>query len=508
MAYQQGTATDYQDLLTKLVEFATGDSVETVAVAAGGTGYVVGDILTASGGTTTHAATFEVTSVSGGVVDGIIVVEHGTYTATPSNPVSTTGGTGSGCTLTLTWQDTGWQLLRETQEAVSATVAVGGSGYIMNDKLTVYGGVGVTEAAVFNVDTVDGGGAVLTVSLDTDGSYAETPGNPVATTGGTGSGCTLNVTWQALVDEPKEVILQGEGSGTDEIFVGIRTYSVSLAYNWELSGMTGYSASLEFDNQPGINPGRYDGATYDGGAYVPLNNASMTYWFFVDGRRILFVVNIGTTYVNGYLGFIDQFGDDTDYPYPLLVLGCSSKPSRLFSDTSLDMSGLCDPMASKYLTYPYPGPGFLRLPGGTWKAVRNSEGIPGSSRAKKDEDVVVFPCGQGKLTTIATEDLIFLTSTNVSVDGVVPMEGMPGTVLFQILESPGDDVALFPAVLYETYATQAIYGELRGVSWVSANRSGGQLTTEDTIDDGSDIYIVFQNCNRSDAFVFVAIKRE
>lgn len=68
--------------------------------AAGGSSYVVGDTLTASGGTGT-AATFEVIAVSAGAVTRVMVTSGGDYTALPSSPISTTGGTGTGCTLTI-----------------------------------------------------------------------------------------------------------------------------------------------------------------------------------------------------------------------------------------------------------------------------------------------------------------------------------------------------------------------------------------------------------------------
>ncbi len=45
----------------------------------------------------------KVTSVAGGVITGLAVVRPGLYIALPSNPVTLTGGTGTGATATLTW---------------------------------------------------------------------------------------------------------------------------------------------------------------------------------------------------------------------------------------------------------------------------------------------------------------------------------------------------------------------------------------------------------------------
>ena len=74
------------------------DHLDTVAVNSGGTGYTVNDILTLAGGTGT-AATVRVTSVAGGVIDGIAKETGGIYTVNPSTPNSPTGGTGSSASL-------------------------------------------------------------------------------------------------------------------------------------------------------------------------------------------------------------------------------------------------------------------------------------------------------------------------------------------------------------------------------------------------------------------------
>lgn len=94
---------DSTDAATATDEFTVVAEAESAVVAAGGSTYVEGDILTLSGGTSTVAATVEVTGVTGGAVDTVEVVEPGAYTVIPTNPVSTTGGSGTGCTLTVTW---------------------------------------------------------------------------------------------------------------------------------------------------------------------------------------------------------------------------------------------------------------------------------------------------------------------------------------------------------------------------------------------------------------------
>lgn len=72
----------------------------------------------------------------------------------------------------------------------SAVLNAGGAGYVAGDVLHVTGG---NSAGRITVDTVDGGGAVLTFHVSTPGNlYVDTVGN--ATTGGAGAGATFNTT--------------------------------------------------------------------------------------------------------------------------------------------------------------------------------------------------------------------------------------------------------------------------------------------------------------------------
>lgn len=79
-----------------------------------------------------------------------------------------------------------------TLKAVTAAVAAGGSGYAVNDTITLSNGVVATVATVSS-------GAVATVTLSNPGSISSGPAptNPVAqsATSGTGTGATFNLTW-------------------------------------------------------------------------------------------------------------------------------------------------------------------------------------------------------------------------------------------------------------------------------------------------------------------------
>jgi hypothetical protein len=112
----------------------------SATIASGGTGYAVNDVVTLSGGTPVVAATFTVTAVSGGVVTAVTSTNFGTYSVLPSNPVGTTGGTGSGLTLNVTWA-----------VGTTFTITNAGSGYVEQPTVTFSGGGGSGAAAYATV---------------------------------------------------------------------------------------------------------------------------------------------------------------------------------------------------------------------------------------------------------------------------------------------------------------------------------------------------------------------
>lgn len=77
----------------------TNTTVNTISVAAGGTGYVIGDILNLVQGTA-YGATVRVVTVYAGAVTSVTLVTGGIGYTTGVG-LATTGGTGSGCTITI-----------------------------------------------------------------------------------------------------------------------------------------------------------------------------------------------------------------------------------------------------------------------------------------------------------------------------------------------------------------------------------------------------------------------
>jgi subtilisin-like proprotein convertase family protein len=76
-------------------------NLSSAAVVSGGSGYGLNQILTVQGSATT-AATLVVTSVgAGGAITAVNLNQPGAYSVQPTNPVSVTGGTGTGATFAL-----------------------------------------------------------------------------------------------------------------------------------------------------------------------------------------------------------------------------------------------------------------------------------------------------------------------------------------------------------------------------------------------------------------------
>jgi hypothetical protein len=92
-----------RDLGVLVVDGTTSYTVTGVSVANGGTGYDVADVLTIPGTGSDTPATATVSTVNGsGAITGITLTTGGTYSAVLSGPITVTGGTGSGATLTVT----------------------------------------------------------------------------------------------------------------------------------------------------------------------------------------------------------------------------------------------------------------------------------------------------------------------------------------------------------------------------------------------------------------------
>ncbi len=85
----------------------------------------------------------------------------------------------------------------------AAVVSNGGTGYDVNDVLTISGGTSLGVAATVKVTGV-AGGVVTTVSIVETGGYTTNPTNAAGTTGAGDNACTLTCTWTATTDRSQQ----------------------------------------------------------------------------------------------------------------------------------------------------------------------------------------------------------------------------------------------------------------------------------------------------------------
>ena len=171
------------NLLSQDNQLTGGGQVTTGAtVVAGGTGYVIGDVLTASGGTFTAA--------TGTFYDGVVLP---------------------------------------------------GTGYTVNDVVTISGGTGT--AATVKVLTVNGSGGVLTATLLTNGNYSVEPPGTTFTTGGTGTGLYVNILWPSKGAASFTVASVSSGIITGLTVANAGLYTALPANPVALSGGTGTAAT-------------------------------------------------------------------------------------------------------------------------------------------------------------------------------------------------------------------------------------------------------------------------
>ena len=179
-------------------------AITGTAVNAGGTNYQVGDEFTVAaanmGGGDAALATFRVDTVTGGAIatfsqvggDGGKAKSNNSFTG-----LSASGGSGTGATF-----DVG---LNANGTINSLTLTSAGTGYGQNDVLTIAaaditgtGGAGAADVSFFISSLAAGTTTVSAVSYVSGTAKTSFTNNNVTTTGGAGTGLTLNVTTDRL----------------------------------------------------------------------------------------------------------------------------------------------------------------------------------------------------------------------------------------------------------------------------------------------------------------------
>jgi len=536
---EKTTCNDYIEALEDLIHVVTSRHMATVVRVAQGANYAVGDILAIDNTSSTRFfdAQIEVTAVSSGLITDQRIYRGGAYTVDPPNisPSTTTAvtGVGTGATFTLTFAATGWTVLSRRRVAASAVQNPGGAAYTVGDDVTLVGGqlwsAGV--AAVFNVDTIDGGGAITGLSLVTAGDYEVIPANPITVTGGTGNSALLDVTWTDSVGVENAVVLQGNAGAETDPIVGIFTYSDRTdatggptVRNWAIFSMTAWSDQFSMYEQANISPGfelSPPGLTVDlvnGGAFVPLkaSDAFDIEWAISATSRRVFISfkvesNIPTVFeAHCSFGLFNPFGVPAELPYPAYVAGATDRPNAYYADTAPEWGGLVQ-VLSRSLN----GPFFAWTTEGQWASLAagflSSDINPGITygQGQLNDRAWLWPIGAG--AQIFDDDQIWILSsgTNSFNTDQIVLAANP-TQIYPTPGTGGTSPPLYPVIGGQTKTSAPVqyrlFGEVDGVFWFSLADTG--LTSRDRIIFGNTRYKVFQNGTRADVWSYIAVRED
>ena len=194
---------------------------------------------------------------NGGTVTAITrTAAGGPYTSFPSIAISaptTAGG------VQATASVTGMTFYGSNPQAINSP----GSGYTVNDTLTIVGGTGTP--CTLRVTAVDGSGGVTAAAHLNFNNYTVLPAVPYSVTGGTGSGATFTSGWQVnaqsitnagsgYVEQPTVTFSGGGGSGAAAYAtVGSISRLTSVGSGLELAAASGIGFRVANSGTANVN---------------------------------------------------------------------------------------------------------------------------------------------------------------------------------------------------------------------------------------------------------------
>lgn len=280
----------------------------------------------------------------------------------------------------------------------------------------------------------------------------------------------------------REVILMGKGDGKDEIFIGIKIED-SVNKNQQdivFTGYAGFDKYLEWWEQPGA-------LWHEKLPVIPLSkDVFMNFWLVANTRRFILIVEMGTQYEGGYVGFMKPVNIERQYAYPLVIAGSYIQGGR-WASRSAGHSMFTHPGSDTYggiggymTAFPAQSeaentsPLRLRHPDGTWKTALN---VNSASRVMGFEKLCVWP-----FNTVPTETYTVYRKT--------------GEI------SKLEDNMMYEAKLYESHPVGNV-GVLDGVYYIG-NRV--DLAAKDTVVYKDKTYKVFSNVFRRNDDSYFAIE--
>jgi hypothetical protein len=272
-----------------------------------------------------------------------------------------------------------------------------------------------------------------------------------------------------------KLIMRAPGGGANRRpYCMFRTFANSSApyYSIEMRIASNYDSGLGYDSQLEISPP----------VYLSSSNASMTYWFYANSRRVIIVTKIGTSYVSAYAGMYLPFALASEQERPFYVAGNTSDVTMQASSNSYLNNFIADPgqncgyILDKFLN---------------WRNMHNRDATGASDASVYTSDngscclwpMKCAPSASNTTTGTCSWNAWGFAALRPNVSGEMPM---------------------FQCHVVDP-AANANYGSLLGALDGVYAIPGFNRTTEQVIDlDGQD-YRVFQNGIRSSLNHFMAI---
>lgn len=271
----------------------------------------------------------------------------------------------------------------------------------------------------------------------------------------------------AGVDRYRRIIaLKAFGlSGTDNIYINLFAIEntsdpfYNIGYSGAVAFLTSQWTSAVYARDDALDYDQLIGQQTDASDWsvTTMTNGNIDYWFNVDGAFLVFFALVSTRYTTGCFGFIEAFGNPNQYPYPLIVGGTSDDVTELLSSNDEDHSAFFDP-GDNVLK--------VRCPDGVWREWEHFGFTP--------QERCVWPW-----------------KSAVSVGGT--------TVINNLGKNIDGSYTLLDVILHMDAPYEDILGTIPKIKFIS----GIDNLPENTVSEGGDTYIVFQNLfrNSNDDFV-------
>jgi hypothetical protein len=166
--------------------------------------------------------------------------------------------------------------------------------------------------------------------------------------------------WTIMEQTEVKLCLKGVGlGGLDEIYCNIEAFENTSSgyYNWKLSGAWAWRSGRAANAQPRAS------ITNTHEMYIYLWNSSIPYWIICNGRRIILIAKISTTFQTAYLGLGTPPATEAQYPYPLVIGGSGYIAAQAYSVASSANASFWGKNQTVY------GSGQLCMPGGSWGSI-------------------------------------------------------------------------------------------------------------------------------------------